>query len=247
MTESGVAIVTGASGTIGLSIVQRLLSDGYRVAALDVEMRETTQANNLAYVRADVSNETEVSNAVEQVIRTFNSIDVLVNVAGIVSFGSVCGLAGEEWDRVMNTNLKSVFLMSRACAPYLCSSERGRLVSISSVLARNGGNARPWIDPAEQSNSANVAYGAAKAGVNAITAYLAREFAAAGVTVNAVAPGPIETPMTTNFPDRLKELIPLGRMGKPEDVAAAVAFLVSEEGGFITGEVINLNGGMRSD
>jgi NAD(P)-dependent dehydrogenase (short-subunit alcohol dehydrogenase family) len=123
----------------------------------------------------------------------------------------------------------------------------GRIVNIGSILAKNGGNARPWIDRAEQAAAANAAYGASKAGVHALTMFLARELAADGITVNAVAPGPIASAMTAKFPDRLRSLIPVGRLGAAVEVADACAFLAAESSAYITGEILDVNGGMWGD
>jgi 3-oxoacyl-[acyl-carrier protein] reductase len=123
----------------------------------------------------------------------------------------------------------------------------GRIVNLGSIIGKNGGNPRPWIDPAEQTRASNVAYGASKAGVHAMTFFLARELAADGITVNAVAPGPIATAMTTDFPAALAAMIPVGRMGRAEEVAEAVLFLAAETAGFINGEVLDVNGGMWAD
>ncbi|HQN55522.1 MAG TPA: SDR family oxidoreductase, partial [Novosphingobium sp.] len=123
----------------------------------------------------------------------------------------------------------------------------GRIVNIGSVLAKNGGNPRPWIDASEQERAGNAAYGAAKAGVHAMTLYLAKELAAHGITVNAVAPGPIASAMTTSFPEALIRQIPVGRMGKGDEVATAVAWLCTPEAAFVTGEIMDVNGGLWMD
>jgi 3-oxoacyl-[acyl-carrier protein] reductase len=127
------------------------------------------------------------------------------------------------------------------------ANRNGRIVNIGSIIGKNGGNARPWLDRAEQQHSSNVAYGVSKAGVHALTFFLARELATDGITVNAVAPGPIASAMTTSFPASLQALIPVGRMGRAEEVAAAVAFLAGPDAAFITGEVLDVNGGMWAD
>jgi len=168
-------------------------------------------------------------------------------VAGIVSAGSAQALAEAEWDRVIDINLKGTFLCCQAVMPVMKQQQHGRIINFGSVLGKNGGNPRPWIDPKEQERAGNVAYGVSKAGVHIMTSYLARELAASGVTVNAVAPGPIASAMTTSFPQVLRDLIPVGRMGRAAEVASAVLFLASPESAFITGEVLDVNGGLWSD
>jgi NAD(P)-dependent dehydrogenase (short-subunit alcohol dehydrogenase family) len=123
----------------------------------------------------------------------------------------------------------------------------GRIVNIGSVVGKNAGNARPWLSPDEQKVAGNVAYGVSKAGVHALTGFLAKELAAHGVTVNAIAPGPIATVMTTRYPEALRALVPVGRMGELPDIVRAVLFLASRDSGFITGEVLDVNGGMWCD
>ena len=188
-----------------------------------------------------------IDTLIGRALAAFGRIDILVNVAGVSSFGSATTLPEAEWDRVLSHNLKSVFLCTQAVVAPMRSRRYGRIVSIGSILGKNGGNPRPWIDPAEQARAGNVAYGASKAGINALTFYFAKELAADGITVNAVAPGPIASPMTTNFPDTLRALIPVGRMGTAADVADAVTFLAGEAAGFVTGEVLDVNGGAWCD
>ena len=150
---------------------------------------------------------------VAQAVATLGKVDVLVTVAGVVSMGSAEALAEAEWDRVMAVNLKGVFLSCQAVISHMRERHYGRIINIGSLLAKNGGNPRPWIDRSEQARAANVAYGSAKAGVHAMTLYLAKELASDGITVNVVAPGPIGTRMTTNLPDTVRQQIPAGRLG----------------------------------
>src|SRR5690606_10163670 len=132
-------------------------------------------------------------------------------------------------------NLKGTFLCCQAVMAHMRSQGFGRIVNLGSVIGKNGGNPRPWLDPREQDRASNVAYGVSKAGVHIMTAFLAKELANSGVTVNAVAPGPVASAMTTNFPQSLKDLIPVGRMGAADEVASAVVFLASPHTAFITG------------
>jgi 3-oxoacyl-[acyl-carrier protein] reductase len=247
------AVVVGGAGAIGGTIAKALAAKGCAIALMDiVPSRETAAAITASGQRA-VEFPTDITNA-EKVLASMNAataalggLDILVNAAGVVSAGPAATLSSAEWDRVIAINLKGAFLCCQAAIAPLRQRGGGRIINIGSVLGKNGGNARPWIDASEQSRSGNVAYGVSKAGVHCLTAYLARELASARITVNAVAPGPIATAMTTNFPDTLKSLIPLGRLGRPEEVAAIVLFLASEEAGFITGEVVDVNGGSWSD
>jgi len=174
-------------------------------------------------------------------------LEALVACAGISVRYSILQLDEATWDRVVDVHLKGTFLCCQAVIPAMRVNRYGRIINLGSIIGKNGGNARPWIDATEQDRSSNLAYGASKAGVHAITAFLARELAPDGITVNAVAPGPIVSAMTTQFPASLRALIPVGRMGRAEEVAAAIAFLAGPDAAFITGEVLDVNGGMWSD
>jgi 3-oxoacyl-[acyl-carrier protein] reductase len=170
-----------------------------------------------------------------------------VNVAGVVSVGAAATLPEAEWDRVLDVNLKGTFLCCQAAIPAMRINRYGRIVNIGSIVGKNGGNARAWLDRTEQDKAGNIAYGVSKAGVHALTFFLARELAADSITVNAVAPGPIASAMTAVFPANLQALIPVGRMGRAEEVAAAIAFLAGPDAAFITAEVLDVNGGMWAD
>jgi 3-oxoacyl-[acyl-carrier protein] reductase len=255
-----VAIVTGAAGGLGSAISERFAQEGASLCLADRNSTAATAATVRSHGRqaievlADVTQAASVNAMVEQALTAFGRIDILVNVAGVSSHGAAATLPEAEWDRVLNHNLKSVFLCTQAvmlCTQAVMAPMRsrryGRIVSIGSILGKNGGNPRPWIDPAEQTRAGNVAYGASKAGIHAMTFYFAKELAADGITVNVVAPGPIASPMTTNFPDTLRALIPVGRMGTAAEVADAVTFLAGEAAGFVTGEVLDVNGGAWCD
>ena len=243
-----VALITGAAGTIGGATARRLAQDGFALALADLWPAEAEpQLPAGLRLQLDVRSAEQVRAAVGRTLAAHGRIDVLVNVAGLTSFGSAQQLGEGEWQRVLDINLSGTFRCCQAVMATMKAQGYGRIVNLGSVLGKNGGNPRPWIDPSEQQASGNVAYGVSKAGVHAMTAYLARELAGAGITVNAVAPGPVASRMTTGLSPAIRALIPLGRMGTPEDVAAAVAFLASDAAGFITGEVIDVNGGMWCD
>jgi 3-oxoacyl-[acyl-carrier protein] reductase len=247
------AIVTGAAGGIGRAISLAFAAEGADVCLADIVPAEALAAEIAALgrravaLRTDVTQSEEVRAMVAGAQAAFGHVDILVNVAGIVSFGAAATLDEGEWDRVMAINLKGTFLCCQAVIAAMRPRRYGRIINMGSIIGKNGGNARPWIDPAEQLRSSNIAYGAAKAGTHAVTVFLARELAADGITVNAIAPGPIASAMTTGFPDALKALIPVGRMGRAEEVAAAAVFLADEASGFINGEILDVNGGMWAD
>ena len=248
-----VAIVTGASGGLGRATVRRFVQEGARVCLADRvpsgELLESLRAEGANVIEAltDVTVADSVRAMVETTLAAFGTIDVLVNIAGVSSHGASDDVDEAEWERVIRGNLTSVFLCCKAVLPTMRARGYGRIVNMSSILGKNGGNPRPWLDPAEQKRAGDVAYGASKAGVNALTYFLAKENAAHGITVNAVAPGPIATHMTRNFPQALKDLIPVGRMGTGDEVADAVAFLAGDTASFITGEVLDVNGGAWVD
>lgn len=251
--DGRVALVTGAAGGIGRAVSLALAREGADLALLDVDApealrREATALGRRAFaLDADVSDRSRVHEAVARTSDLLGRLDILVNVAGVVSFGAAATLDEAEWDRVIDVNLKGTFLCCQAVIPAMCAQNWGRIINLGSVVGKNGGNARPWVDASEQDRASNVAYGASKAGVHALTAFLARELASSGITVNAIAPGPIASAMTTSLPAALKALIPLGRMGQAEDVANAAVFLASSRAGFITAEIIDVNGGMWAD
>jgi 3-oxoacyl-[acyl-carrier protein] reductase len=184
---------------------------------------------------------------VERTLEAFGRDDVLVTAAGVVSTGNAETLTEAQWDRVIAVNLKGVFLSCQAVIPAMRAARYGRIVNIGSILAKNGGNPRPWLDRTEQDRAGNVAYGAAKAGVHAMTMYLAKELAADNITVNCVAPGPIVSAMTTNLPETFKAMLPVGRLGRAEEVADAVTYLAGEQASFTTGEILDVNGGAWTD
>ncbi len=247
--QGRVAIVTGAAGGIGAAVARRLAMEGADLCLADLRGCAEIAADARAMGRrvvdltVDVTSKAANERMVENARRGLGRLDVLVAVAGVVSMGPAETLAEAEWDRVMAVNLKGVFLSCQAVIPPMRAARYGRIVTIGSVLAKNGGNPRPWIDRTEQARAGNVAYGAAKAGVHALTLYLAKELAADNITVNCVAPGPIASAMTAALPDSIRALLPVGRLGRPEEVADAVAYLAGEQAGFTTGEILDVNGG----
>ncbi len=239
------AIVTGSARGIGKAIATRLAKDGYNIVVVDacpIENSEETAAEiaklgvETKAVRCDVTDSAQVNELVEKVKEEMGSVDVLVNNAGITRDGLLVRMKEEDFDAVIAVNLKGTYNFTRAAAPIMMKQRSGRIVSISSIVGLQG-------------NAGQVNYSASKAGVIGITKSVARELAPRGVTVNAIAPGYVETPMTAVLPDKVKEAmlgaIPAGRYGQPEDIANAVAFLCSEDASYITGQVLSVDGGMH--
>lgn len=236
-------LVTGASGGIGSSIAMRFASVGMRVVihyAQNIEAANETarnclnQASQVLTVRADLSLEEEVLQMKEKLDRHGMTPDILVNNAGTTFYGLLSDTTVETWDYVINTNLRSTFLCSKTFMPYMISQKFGRIINVSSVWGITGA-------------SCEVAYSASKGGINAFTKALAKELAPSGVTVNAVAPGAVDTVMMNQFDHEEKSMIekdiPAGRLGTPEEIASLVYFLALPESGYITGQIISPNGG----
>ena len=237
-----VALVTGAGRGIGKAIALRLASAGSTVVINDVTEAGATAAQELIaagktgiFIRANVSVSTEVNTMVDQIIGTYGRLDILVNNAGITRDQITLRMSDEDWDAVMNINLKSVFLCSRAALKYMLKQRWGRIINISSISGIMG-------------NPGQINYSAAKAGIIGITRTIAREMASRQITANAICPGFIETDMTQKLPDTVKaeaqKRIPLGFLGKPQDVAEAVAFFAGDEARYITGQYLCVDGGM---
>ena len=236
------ALVTGASRGIGRAIALRLAEDGANVAVIYAGSADKAEAvvneitalgvNAKAY-QCNVADSAAVNETVKAVTNDLGKIDILVNNAGITRDGLMLRMKDEDFDAVLDTNLKGAFNMIRACYSGFIRKKSGRIINISSVSGIMG-------------NAGQANYSASKAGVIGLTKSVARELASRGITCNAVAPGFIQTDMTENLGDNnpLLNSIPLGRMGKPEDIAAAVAFLASDSAAYITGEVLNVDGGL---
>lgn len=233
-----VALITGAAQGIGATIADRIESLGGMTVRADFREWDDTLASlgPLSYgIRLDVTSQDQVKKAVKQVVEEFGKIDILVNNAGITKDGLLIRMKEEDWRAVLSTNLDGVFYMSREVLPRMMKSRYGRIVNISSVVGQMG-------------NPGQANYVASKAGVIGFTKSVAREVASRGITVNAVAPGYIATKMTEELNEKAKEqlesMIPLGRIGTSDDIANGVCFLASKEAGYITGQVLGINGGM---
>jgi 3-oxoacyl-[acyl-carrier protein] reductase len=238
-----VAFVTGASQGIGRACALKLASSGATLAVaarnqekLDVLVNEITAAGGKAAAFAlDVTNEEQIKSAIKAAVAQFGKIDILVNNAGITRDQLVMRMKRADWDAVMQTNLTSAYLCTQQVTSSMLKQRWGRIINITSVFGQMG-----------QAGQAN--YAASKAGLIGLTMAIARELGSRNITCNAVAPGFIETAMTEVLGDEFKQSaskqIPLGRVGTPADVASAVAFLASDEASYITGHVLNVNGGM---
>lgn len=248
------AIVTGAAGGIGGAIARDLAREGVKLS-LSYHTKDCNElvdeikqyGPEVIAIQADVSKANDVKRLVQSTYDKFGRIDILVNNAGIGIRGSVEDTTEEDWDRIMAINLKSIFLLSKAVMRYMKQQRWGRIINIGSVVAKTSTNARPWIDPQSSSKTGGGAYAASKAGVHTITNTLAKELASFGITVNCIAPGPVKTPMTPALPEPMKDQVPVGRIGEPEEISAFVVLLASERASFITGETIDVNGGLWMD
>jgi 3-oxoacyl-[acyl-carrier protein] reductase len=248
--EGRVAVVTGAAQGIGAAVARKLAAEGARVAVVDVDedrtqqtVKQIVEAGGTAVgIGCDVSDAAAVRGCVERVGAEFGRLDILVNNAGVTRDNLVHKMSESDWDLVVDVNLKGAFLMSQAAQALMVQARYGKIVNLSSVSALG--------------NRGQANYSAAKAGIQGLTATLGAELGRFGINVNAVGPGYVATAMTAATAERLgvsveqaeqaaAAQIPLGRVGQPEDIADVVAFLVSEDARYVTGQTLYVNGGMR--
>jgi len=238
-----ITIVTGSARGIGKAIALELAKEGANLVINDIDQKgidETVEEIKMldrkcVGIVADISNEAQVDGMVKKVIEKWGRIDILVNNAGVFEVCPFLQISESAWNKIIDINLKGPFLCSKSTLPVMINQKSGVIVNISSMAAKTGG-----ILPVAH-------YAASKAGIIALSKALAREFAPYGIRVNAVAPGVIKTKMGESQAEEKRKTIPLGDLGQPEDVAKAVSFLVSDDACYITGEVIDVNGGLVMD
>lgn len=238
-----VALVTGASRGIGRAVADRLAREGRHVVLVsrarapldDAVAAIRSRGNSASAISCDVGDPAALTEAIGETVRSLGRLDILVNNAGITRDGLMLRMSDDDFDEVIRVNLKSAFVACRAAARPMMSNRWGRIVNVSSISGRIG-------------RAAQVNYCAAKAGLIGMTKAIAKEFATKGITANVVAPGFIETDMTADLPEAIKEeaknITPMRRFGQADEIAAAVAYFTSEEAGFVTGEVLAVAGGM---
>ena len=241
--QGKVAIVTGAAQGIGRAIAETLARHGADIVVADLDpgrSQDTVEAvrklgRRALNVKVNVADWDDVKSMTDQVLKDWGKIDILVNNAGVTRDGLLVRMKEEDWNLVLQVNLNGTFHCTKAVLQAMSKQRSGRIVNIASIVGAIG-------------NAGQANYAASKAAVIGFTKTVAREYASRMITVNAVAPGFIDTAMTHGLPPEVKETlkkqIPLGRLGQPSDVAEAVRFLVSEEAGYITGQVLHVNGGM---
>ena len=241
--QDKVAIVTGSARGLGKAMVLKMVAEGAKVVVTDINLEacqtvkaEIEAAGGTALaVKCDVTNREEVTALVEETVKVFGKVDILVNNAGITRDAQMVKMTDDNWDAVMNTNLKSMFICSQVASQPMIKQGYGRIINISSIAGQEG-------------NFGQANYSAAKAGAIGLTKTLSKELGRKGITVNVVSPGFIMSEMSAAIPEKIKEQliarIPLNRAGQPEEIASAVAYLASDEAAFITGQVLSVNGGM---
>ncbi|HKZ46059.1 MAG TPA: 3-oxoacyl-[acyl-carrier-protein] reductase [Thermodesulfobacteriota bacterium] len=238
-----IALVTGAAQGIGKAIALRLANSGADLAVLDMNLEKAEETakeieklgRRAIALKANVASLQEAETIMDETVARLGAIHILVNNAGITRDALILRMKEEEWDAVIDVNLKGTFNCTKAAVRYMSKQRYGRIVNIASIIGETG-------------NAGQANYSASKAGVIALAKTIAREFAIRNITCNAVAPGFIETAMTQALPEKMREelakQIPMVRLGAPEDVAEGVLFLVSDAANYITGQVLNINGGM---
>lgn len=240
LLDKKIALVTGGASGIGAAIAKKFIENGAVVIIVDVDQElGNTTAKQLGemvhFYYMNIADEQSVNDTINQVLNTFTKIDILVNNAGITNDKLLIRMTKEDWEKVININLTGTFLVTKAVVKYMMKQHYGKIVNIASVIGMIG-------------NAGQANYAASKAGIIGFTKSCAKELASRNITVNAIAPGFIETRMTEKLPDEIKQmyfkLIPLGRFGKPEDVSNLALFLCSDQADYITGQVIAIDGGM---
>lgn len=244
LLDGKIALVTGASRGIGRAIALKLAEAGATIAinyagnikaAEEVERMILDNGGKAMLIQADVSDLDAVDHMIQTVMNAYGKIDILVNNAGITRDNLLMRMKENDWDDVINTNLKGVYYCTKLASKIMMKQRSGRIINMTSVVGLTG-------------NAGQANYAAAKAGVVGFSKSMAKELASRGITVNLVAPGFIDTDMTAILPEKVKEeltkSIPLAKLGKPEDVASAVLFLASDEASYITGQTLNVDGGM---
>jgi 3-oxoacyl-[acyl-carrier protein] reductase len=241
--ENKIAVITGAGRNIGKSIALSFASEGAKIAVVDVNDNDGGNVVNeikalgseAIYIHCDISNSADVDTMVNTVQEKFERIDILVNNAGITRDTLIVRMSDDDWNKVISINLTGTFLCSRAVAKFMMAQKGGKIVNISSIVGLMG-------------NAGQVNYSSSKAGVIGLTKSLARELASRNITVNAIAPGFVESDMTAKLNDeqrkKLMDQVPLKRSAKPEEIANVAKFLVSSDADYITGQVISVDGGM---
>lgn len=240
--QGEVAIVTGAGG-IGAAIIKDLIRNGAFVIVGDVKLdkiKEEIGENNLykdkiSFLQIDISDFHQVTEMINKTIETHGKIDILINTVGILRESSILETSKDEWDKTLHINLDSVFNLCKGVIPYMVKQKKGKIVNFTSIAGQRG-------------SSLSVHYGSSKAGIIGFTMSLAKEVARYGINVNAIAPGIIKSDMSkkkiTTATEKYLNQIPLQRFGEPEDIVGMVLLLVSRAGNYVTGQIININGGM---
>ena len=237
MKAEKVAVVTGAARGIGQAICEQLLEDGFHVVGLDISPVEWSQSAQLSNYQVNLCDAAAVSEVVDSIVKQHGRIDALVNNAGITRDALLPDMLEQDWDSVIDVNLKAVFLLTQRVAPVMLEQGTGSIVSISSIVGTDGNIG--------QSN-----YGASKGGVISMSKGWAKELSRKGaqIRVNCVAPGFIATDMTKNLPEKVIQMMegktPLGRMGSVQDIANGISFLTSDKSAYITGQVLKIDGGL---